>query len=119
MAIVMDEYGGTAGLITIEDLFEEVVGEIDERGSLGSQAHHDDQGRLRVSGAMRLDEVGERLGIVLEHDEVVTVSGLILMLLDRQPKVGDSVTFGRVLFEVAAVEGHGVDESIVSLHPPG
>lgn len=118
MAIVMDEYGGTAGLVTIEDLFEEVVGEIDARGTPAPESHHNDDGRLRVSGAMRLDEVGERLGIVLEHEEVVTVSGLILMLLERQPKVGDSVTFGGVLFEVAAVEGHGVDKSIVSLHPP-
>lgn len=118
MAIVMDEHGGTAGLVTIEDLFEEVVGEMGERGSPSPEAYHDAQGRLHVSGTMRLDEVGERLGFVLEHEEVVTVSGLILMLLDRQPRIGDVVTHAKVRFEVTAVKGRGVDESIVALTAP-
>ncbi len=118
MAVVMDEYGGTAGILTVEDLFEEVVGEIGEEESPAADAYHGSKGFLRVSGTMRLDEVGELLGIVLEHEEVVTVSGLILMLLERQPRVGDSVAYGRVLFKVAAIKGHGVDESIVALSPP-
>jgi len=115
MAVVMDEYGGTAGIITIEDLFEEVVGEMDEGMTILPKAYHDSQGRLRLSGTMRLDEVGEQLGIILEHEEVFTVSGLILMLLKRQPRVGDSVSYGGVQFEVTEIKGHGVSEGIATL----
>ena len=118
MAIVMDEYGGTAGIITIEDLFEEVVGEIDEGVPRPPEAYRDSLRRLHVSGTMRLDEVGEQLGVTLEHEEVFTVSGLILMLLERQPNVGDSVSYGGVRFEVTAIQGHGVGESLVTLIPP-
>jgi len=115
MTVVMDEYGGTAGIVTIEDLFEEVVGEMDEGVTNQPKAYHDDQGRLHVSGTMRLDEVGEQLGIILEHEEVFTVSGLILMLLKRQPRVGDAVSHGGVHFEVTEIKGHGVSESIATL----
>lgn len=118
MAVVMDEYGGTAGIVTIEDLFEEVVGEIDEGVPGPPEAYRDSLGRLHVSGTMRLDEVGEQFGVALEHGEVVTVSGLILLLLERQPRVGDSVTYGGVRFEVTAVKGHGVGEGLVTLIPP-
>ena len=116
MAVVMDEHGGTAGVITIEDLFEEVVGEIEE----GWQAHghpevyHDEQGRLVVAGTVRIEEVGEELGLVLEHEEVDTVSGLVLAELDRPPEVGDVVEYDDVRFEVTAVEGHGVTECVVT-----
>ena len=66
-------------------------------------------------GTTRLEEVGEALNIALEHDEVDTVSGLVLMLLDRPPVVGDSVTYRNTQFEVKAVEGHGVQECVVTL----
>jgi CBS domain containing-hemolysin-like protein len=119
MAVVMDEYGGTAGIMSIEDLFEEVVGEIDEGVPGPPEVYRDSLGQLHVSGTMRLDEVGEHLGVALEHEEVFTVSGLVLMLLEREPRVGDSVIYDGVRFEVTAIEGHGVGESVVSLIPPG
>ena len=118
MAVVMDEYGGTAGIITIEDLFDEVVGEIDEGRRKTPENYRDSLGRLHVPGTIRLDEVGEQLGVALEHEEVFTVSGLILMLLERQPRVGDSVIYDGVRFEVTAIEGHGVGESIATLILP-
>jgi len=118
MAVVMDEHGGTAGLVTAEDLFEEVVGEIEESAPGPSAVHRDSAGRLRVPGATRLDEVGEHLGLTLEHDEVDTVSGLVLMLLDRPPAVGDAVTYQGVRFEVSAVRERGVEECIVTLPAP-
>jgi len=110
MAVVMDEHGGTAGIVTVEDLFEEVVGEIEE-----SPVHHpdisrDDDGLLVVEGTVRIGEVGEKLGVTLEHDEVDTVSGLVLMLLGRPPELGDAVEYDGVRFEVTRVEGHGVGE---------
>jgi CBS domain containing-hemolysin-like protein len=114
MAVVMDEHGGTAGVITIEDLFEEVVGEIEEGWVQRPGADVDPAGRLLVPGTMRIGEVGEELGLVLEHPEVDTVSGLVLAELDRPPEVGDTVEWDDVRFEVTAVEGHGVGECAVT-----
>jgi CBS domain containing-hemolysin-like protein len=114
MAVVMDEHGGTAGVITIEDLFEEVVGEIEEGWVQRPGADRDPTGRLRVPGTMRIGEVGEALGVVLEHPEVDTVSGLVLALLDRPPLIGDTVEWDEVRFEVTATEGHGVTECAVT-----
>lgn len=115
MAVVIDEHGGTAGVVTLEDLFEEVVGEIEEGLGTGAQVYRDRDGRLRVPGTMRLDEVGQAFDIDLEHEEVDSVSGLVLTLLGRPPAVRDKVKFERLLFEVTAVKGHGVDECAVCL----
>jgi CBS domain containing-hemolysin-like protein len=115
MVVVLDEHGGTAGIVTLEDLFEEVVGEIGE-GPVGlPPVYRDPQGRLRVRGTMRIDEVGQEFDIDLEHEDVESVSGLVLTLLGRTPAVGDSVRYDRLLFEVTAVKGHGVEECAVSL----
>jgi CBS domain containing-hemolysin-like protein len=113
MAVVIDEHGGTSGVVTLEDLFEEVVGDIEE--GPGTHVYRDRQGRLRVPGTMRVDEVGQEFDLELEHEEVDSVSGLVLMLLGRPPVVGDSVRFDRLLFEVTGVKGHGVEECAVSL----
>ena len=115
MAVVIDEHGGTAGVVTLEDLFEEVVGDIEEGPSAGPQVYRDRQGRLRVPGTMRVDEVGRHFDLDLEHEDVDSVSGLVLTLLGRPPVVGDSVKWERVQFEVMAVKGHGVEEAAVCL----
>lgn len=112
MAVVIDEHGGTAGVVTLEDLFEEVVGPIPEGPdeplvSVGSD------GRLRVPGTMRLDELGQQLGIDVAHEEVDSVGGLVLALLGRPPRVGDEVGYRGVTIEVTAVRGYGVEECAV------
>jgi CBS domain containing-hemolysin-like protein len=114
MAIVIDEHGGTAGVVTLEDLFEEVVGEIDE-GPTASEPRRDALGRLRVPGTMRLDELGQFFDLELAHEDVDSISGLILTLLGRPPRVGDSVRYERLEFVVTGVKGHGVEEAAVSL----
>lgn len=111
IAVVMDEYGGTAGLVTVEDLFEEVVGDINE-GTGSKNIFSDKNGKLHVAGTVRLDELGEELNLILEHEEVDTVSGLVLSVLGRPPKVGEIIMYKGIRFEVTAVEGHGVKECI-------
>jgi CBS domain containing-hemolysin-like protein len=117
MVVVLDEHGGTAGIVTLQDLFEEVVGEIEEGPVASPPVYRDEQGRLRVKGTMRVDEVGQEFDIDLEHEDVDSVSGLVLTLLGRTPEVGDSVRYDRLQFEVTKVKGHGVDEAAVSLVP--
>jgi CBS domain containing-hemolysin-like protein len=115
MAIVIDEHGGTAGIVTLEDLFEEVVGDIEEGTTGTPQVYRDRLGRLRVPGTMRLDELGQEFDLELEHQDVDSVSGLILALLGRPATVGDKVRYDRLLFEVTVVKGHGVQEAAVCL----
>jgi CBS domain containing-hemolysin-like protein len=116
-AIVIDEHGGTAGVVTLEDLFEEVVGEIEEGPADPSRPRRDAAGRLHVRGTMRLDELGQLFDLELSHEDVDSVSGLVLTLLGRPPRVGDSVRYGRLQLDVTATKGHGVDEAAVQLLP--
>ncbi len=118
MAVVIDEHGGTAGVITHEDLFDEVIGELAESASEHTSIYRDAAGMLHVSGTSRVEEAGEALGVTLEHDEVDSVSGLILARLGRPPRIGDVVTYDHVRFEVVAVEGLGVRECIVAAESP-
>jgi CBS domain containing-hemolysin-like protein len=115
MVIVIDEHGGTAGIVTLEDLFEEVVGDIDEGPGSAAQPYRDRDGRLRVPGTMRLDELGQEFNLDLEHEDVDSVSGLVLTLLGRPPQVGDVVRYDRLQIEVTKVKGHGVEEAAVNL----
>jgi CBS domain containing-hemolysin-like protein len=117
MAVVMDEQGGTAGIVTIEDLFEEVVGEIDEgRGRMPIVRVA--SGRVLVKGTVRLKDAGDALGVPLEHEDVLTISGLVLALLGRPAAIADVVTWGRVRIEVTAVAGRGVSEATLTIVPP-
>jgi CBS domain containing-hemolysin-like protein len=113
MAVVMDEYGGTAGLITIEDLFEEVVGEIEE-GRERTPIVREGAGRLLVRGTVRLKDAGEALGVTLEHPDVLSVSGLVLTELGRPATVGDVVTWNNVRIEVTGVAGLGVGDAVLT-----
>jgi CBS domain containing-hemolysin-like protein len=93
MAVVADEYGGTAGVVTLEDVVEEIVGDIaDEHDPRGSQARRRRDGAWSVSGLLRPDEVASVTGIALpEHEDYDTVAGLFLQMLGRMPEHGDEV----------------------------
>lgn len=113
MAVVMDEHGGTHGVVTIEDLFQEVVGEIDEGRGRGPIVR-EPSGRLLVRGTVRLSDAGEALGAPLNHPSTQTISGLILALLGRPAIVGDVVTCDGVRLEVTATLGRGVSEAVLA-----
>src|SRR4026208_643294 len=90
MAIVVDEYGGTAGLVTVEDLLEEIVGEIRdeydvESGTVTDEGH----GVFVFSGKVSVDEVADRLGVEIEREGFETVGGYLLSHLGRMPYVGE------------------------------
>ena len=113
MAVVMDEHGGTAGIVTMEDLFEEVVGEIEE-GRGRTPIARDASGRVLVRGTVRLKDAGDALGVTLEHADVQSVSGLVLSQLGRPAAVGDVVTWKNVRIEVTAVAGLGVADAVMT-----
>jgi CBS domain containing-hemolysin-like protein len=108
MAVVIDEHGGTAGIINLEDLFEEVVGDIDEGIPSAPAITRTADGAVMAAGTVRLDELGRQFDLDLEHEEVESVSGLVLARLGRPPVVGDVVEYDRLRLEVTAVSGRGV-----------
>ena len=75
-------------------------------------------GRVRVRGTVRLDEAGEALGRSIEHEKVTTISGLVLLLLNRPASVGDVVTWRNVRIEVVSIAGRGVGEALLSVTKP-
>jgi CBS domain containing-hemolysin-like protein len=93
MAIVSDEYGGTAGVVTLEDVVEEIVGDIaDEHDRHGSRLRQRPDGSWIVSGLLRPDEVRDATGVALpEHEDYDTVAGLVVRQLGRIPERGDQV----------------------------
>jgi CBS domain containing-hemolysin-like protein len=118
LAVVIDEHGGTAGVVSLEDLFEEVVGEIDEGVPSAPPIVTAPDGAVTVAGTLRLDELGRHFDLDLIHEDVDSVSGLILALLGRPPRVGDAVEYDRVRLEVTATSGRGVRQARVRLLPP-
>src|SRR6185503_6467093 len=90
IAIVVDEYGGTAGLVTIEDLLEEIVGEIRDEYDVESEPIVDEgNGRFVFSGKVNIDEVAQRLNVEIERGGFETVGGFLLSHLGRVPAVGE------------------------------
>ena len=106
VAIVIDEYGGTAGLVTLEDLIEEIVGEIvDEYDSERPEIENLGEGRYRVSSRAGIDDLGELFDVDLEDDEVDTVGGLLAKALGRVPIVGSEVVVDGVVLHAERLEG--------------
>ncbi len=95
IAVVVDEYGGTAGLVTIEDILEEIVGEItDEYDTEGVTVQKLEDGAVRVSSRLHVDDLGDLFGIELSDDDVDSVGGLMAKQLGRVPIPGAEVEFG-------------------------
>lgn len=116
IAIVIDEFGGTAGLVTLEDLVEEVVGEIqDEFDQEIQPLQQIEPGLLRVRGDLILDELNQHYDLALVVPEVDTVGGLVMARLGRIPQAGDEIRVGGVAFQVEAVSGLAVQTILIRL----
>jgi putative hemolysin len=95
IAIVSDEYGGTAGLVTIEDVLEEIVGEIhDEYDDEEPEVEQEEGRRFWVAGRLSIDELSELLGQDFSQEDVTTVGGLVYESFGRVPRAGEAVTVG-------------------------
>jgi CBS domain containing-hemolysin-like protein len=109
MAVVIDEYGGTAGLVTLEDLLEEIVGEIADEYDVETPAvERLADGSVRVHGSTPIDEVSEELGTELPDEEWDTVGGLILNLLGHVPEEGEVVRFQGLELRAERVQGRRI-----------
>ena len=105
VAIVVDEYGGTAGLVTLEDLIEEIVGEIaDEYDLVAPDVQELGNGRFRIRARMAVDELGELFGKDLDDDEVDTVGGFMAKHLGKIPSLGNSVEINGVILVAERME---------------
>jgi CBS domain containing-hemolysin-like protein len=117
MAIVVDEYGGTAGLVTVEDLLEEIVGEIRDEYDVESETVIEEgNGVFTFSGKVNVDEMRERLGVDIEREGFETIGGFLLSHLGRMPYVGEIVEIDQLVFEVLEVERRRISKVRVNRH---
>ena len=117
MAIVVDEYGGVAGLVTIEDLVEEIVGEIRDEHEKTEVVRENDQSYI-VPGNMDVDRLGDLFGIRPETKESATVAGLVSELAGRIPQKGEVVEEDGLRFEVLDSTERRVQRVRISLGRP-
>jgi len=118
MAIIMDEYGGTAGLVTLEELAEEVVGRLsDELVAARPPIRRVDAQTVRVDAHLRVEEVNEALGLALpESDLYETLAGMVLTLMQRIPGEGEELTYKGIQFRVTRRKGQKLEE--IEIHLP-
>lgn len=120
MAIVLDEYGATSGMLTLEDLLEEIVGEIrdeydaDEEDEI-TQLNDED---YLLLGVAKLDDINERLGISIQSEDYDSISGHIINLLDRFPEEGETVSDEYATYTVLSAEKNKLGKVKLHLLPP-
>jgi magnesium and cobalt transporter len=120
MAIVIDEYGGVAGLVTIEDVLEQIVGEIDDEHDdaedpdalIAAQA----DGQYVVDALTPIDDFNERFGADFDDDEYDTIGGLVTAAIGHLPEAGEELTLGRFGFRIARADARRLHALHVSVH---
>lgn len=119
MAIVLDEYGATAGLLTIEDLIEEIVGEIRDEydGNEEDEITKVDETNYVLLGVAKLDDINEKLGIKIESEDYDSIAGHIINLLDHFPDAGESVIDEYAEYTVMEAGKNRIDKVNIHLHP--
>lgn len=114
MAIVNDEYGGTAGVVTLEDLVESVIGEIeDEFEKPVKEIERLSNGRFLIDGLTSIEKVQEKFKLPLKGQGYTTIGGLVFGILGREPKVGDQVQLGNITLTIEEVEGKRIKSIIL------
>ncbi|WP_054252636.1 hemolysin family protein [Neofamilia massiliensis] len=113
MAIVLDEYGGTDGIVTMEDLIEEIVGEIEDEyddDSIDEEIRVLNKNAYLLDGALRLEDLNERLNLRLESDEVDTIAGFIFEKFDRIPEQGEVLEYENLIFTILDLDKNRISK---------
>jgi putative hemolysin len=120
IAIVVDEYGGTAGLVTVEDLLEEIVGEIaDEFDRDEEPIHRISDNEVVLDAGVGVDELEELFGVKLEEGDFDSVGGLILSHLGKMPTTGEEVRVDGLVVRILAVSGRRIKRvRVIREEPP-
>ena len=106
LAVVLDEYGSVAGIVTLEDILEELVGEIQDEFDLpDARVTRLDEHTVRVAGSITVDDLNEELGLRLPENRARTLAGLVLDTLGRRPNVDDTVLIDDVAIKVETLDG--------------
>ncbi len=120
LAIVLDEYGGTAGLVTMEDLLEEIVGEIlDEKDEQPEIEARESPDLVLIPGSTNIADLNERFGLDVPDEDYTTIGGYVFGVLGRLPVPGDRVTAGGAIFTVREMEGRRIESLAADLHSAG
>jgi putative hemolysin len=115
MAIVVDEYGEMEGIVTLEDLLEEIVGEIEDEFDLPDESVEQvDDDTVRIDGTFPIDDFNERFHTSLPDEDYHTVAGFVFGLLGRQPEIGDDIAHDGLRFDVLDVEGSRINKLAVT-----
>jgi len=115
MAIVVDEYGGTAGIVSLSRLMEEIVGPVgDELAAAEKEYEPIDEYTFQVDGGMRIEEANEELGLELPEGDYETIAGFVLHLLGRIPKQGKQLKYHGLKMVVTKMKGHKIEEILLT-----
>jgi len=122
MAFIVDEYGAIVGLVTLQDLLEAITGQFGLTTADDSRAHKRSDGSWLLDGSLALPELAECLNVTSfpeqENAHYHTLSGLILLLLDRVPSVGDAIEWNGWHLEVVDMDGRRIDKILATPLPP-
>jgi putative hemolysin len=119
MAVVVDEYGAMQGIVTLEDLLEEIVGEIEDEYDLPDESvERIDDRRIRIDGTFPIDDFNEQFGTEIEVEDYHTMAGYVFGLLGRAPEVGDEMPTDGILMRVVEVEGSRIQRLEVEFAEP-
>ena len=119
IAIVLDEYGATAGLITLEDLVEEIVGEIRDEYDTDEEdpIQKVSENVYKISGVAKLDEINEILDLDLESDDYDSIAGHVIHLLDHLPSEGETVTEDACTYQVLSMDKNRIGKILLTIDP--
>jgi putative hemolysin len=121
LAIVINEYGTMEGIVTLEDLVEEIVGEIEDEFDVPEEpVERIDEDTVRVEGTFNIDDFNEQFGVALPAEDFHTVGGFVFGALGRPAEPGDEVTYDGMVFRVDSVEGTRIDRLTITFgwrHP--
>jgi putative hemolysin len=118
MAIVIDEYGSMEGIVTLEDLLEEIVGEIEDEFDLPDETiERIDDDTIRIDGTFPIDDFNEQFDADLPNEDYHTMAGFVFGLLGRAAEPGDEVAHDGLRFRVDSVEGQRIDRLVVTFQP--